>query len=351
MISLGSSLFKIYGVRIRIHKFRISLFTSKSDFLPCGSYVLGVFAAAVIMTELVANASRSTSSTEAVSSTDAPISVGLQLVWLSLVGGLLVESECERCEIWMQPSAFLEEAARSTRADSSYRQVQNQVDDSSWVEINLQTLSGVRRTINVDHGVEVIDDLRRRIAWALGVSPRLQGLLHDSTLLQGSERLRDFVSDGAVTLTVVIIATRDRDAHDALERISDVRASMRGETQDALGGAEISTGESSSNGRHCASLWAASQALEVIRVNRGDSLAAVMQKGGEKTAFKALVCRLRETVVMRGLCVHGGPVATGEEEAFREILDVGSNRLFGRDDELRSQLLNAYHHVKDKWYL
>ena len=88
------------------------------------------------------------------------------------------------------------------------------------------------------------------------------------------------------------------------------------------------------------------QAYELVRLKAifPGSLAASLEHtiGGRK-AFSQLSCTLRDAVVILGMCSHGEYTS---EEAFVEALDPGFDGEVRSDADLKSQLLNSYHHVK-----
>ena len=97
--------------------------------------------------------------------------------------------------------------------------------------------------------------------------------------------------------------------------------------------------------RYGAGLRAAAQAYEVVRIKAADNpggLAGSLEHtvGGRKSV-KALAVALRDAVVKRAVCSLGG----FNESSFIIAINLAFDGTLLKNDELKSQLLNSYHHV------
>ena len=98
--------------------------------------------------------------------------------------------------------------------------------------------------------------------------------------------------------------------------------------------------------RYGAGLRAAAQAYEVVRIKAADNpggLAGSLEHtvGGRKSV-KALAIALRDAVVKRAVCSLAG---FNDSESFVIAINTAFDGGLLKNDELKSQLLNSYHHV------
>ena len=98
--------------------------------------------------------------------------------------------------------------------------------------------------------------------------------------------------------------------------------------------------------RYGAGLRAAAQAYEVVRIKAADNpggLAGSLEHtvGGRKSV-KALAIALRDAVVKRAVCSLAG---FNDSESFVIAINPAFDGGLLKNDELKSQLLNSYHHV------
>jgi len=124
---------------------------------------------------------------------------------------------------------------------------------------------------------------------------------------------------------------------------SQIAKHQIGEVRAWMSSAEAATG--SEKDRFLVGLRAACQAYDLVRAKASEpnSLASAFDvKTGARKSVKALACSLRDAVVKRGVCAQGG---FSSEDQFVEAIDPGFDGGLRDDDELKSQLLNSYHHI------
>jgi hypothetical protein len=249
------------------------------------------------------------SSTGGASSTDVlpqtegfnliPRVVRVQCRWQWMVATVLVESDLQRVEMWVDPFTYVEVSSAVGRYEGGMRRSQES-STSTWVARSSYEIIADE----VEPAAEPVQALTQYPSATPPESPA------------------DPAFDGRIAKAILF----------------GVRAWM-------LSASAATRGVCSETRRYIAGLRAASQAYEIVRIKawRSGSLARSLDgRIGAGNSVRALAASLRDTVVKRGVCAQGG---FSSEEEFLDAMNSGFEGAVRRDDELKSQLLKSYHHV------